>query len=297
VTAVAEPEADSREIIDLDSLSPEQISELFEQLQTRFPPPDGDELPTAIQALMRVMQEVQAIAKDGDFNERGVRYKFRGVDAVMKAVGPALRRHQLLPVPWVEDVRQGQYTTSGGSVMRDSVTFITYKIYGPRGDFVEARMAGEKANSSDKSVAQSQSVAYRQLWLQLLCIPTDEPDPDQTNPDRGDQAGYGAAAREANQPSRETLLETVATTSTELRTLLGAGEYDWLEWLAKCCQKDFSVNIVKVRTEDGPVEEIDLGKLRTNQLSILWNRLSGMLKDTKKKRAADEAMAMSDGDR
>jgi hypothetical protein len=289
VTAVAESDIATQPIvIDLDKFSDEQLAELFYRITERVNPDrNSDRKPTAIEALMMVMQEVQAIAKEGEFRETRkdgsqgpVKYKFRGVDAVMTAVGPSLRRHRLLPVPWVEEVRQGEYKTASGSVMRESVTFITYRIYGPRGDFVEARMAGEKSNSSDKSVAQSQSVAYRQLWLQLLCIPTDEPDPDNSNPERGSTQDH-AAAREADRPSRETLLSTVATLSTELQQAMGIGEYEYLEWLVNVLKQAFGVDITSKRTADGPVEEIDWTKLDTNQLHLAWVRLRKRLNQEK----------------
>lgn len=261
-------------------------------------PSFGDEPRPVHELLIDVMCAIQSIGKDEQFvNEKTGRtvYNFRGVDAVMQAVGPLLRKFRILPVPEVTKVEQRESTTKTGSVMRETLVHVTYHLRGPV-DVLDVQVVGEAADYGDKSVSKATSVAYRIMWLQLLCIPTGDPDPDLLNYERGigqavDRAGGGAAEREANQPSRETLLETVNTTSTELRTLLGAGEYEWLEWLAKVCQKDFGVNIIKVRTDDGPVEEIDLAKLRTNQLAILWNRLNGKLKEEKRNRAAEAVMS------
>ena len=50
-----------------------------------------DEKPTVIEALSKVMGDVQAVGKESRNSQQG--YAFRGVDAVMNAVGPALRRH------------------------------------------------------------------------------------------------------------------------------------------------------------------------------------------------------------
>src|SRR5690606_2912843 len=43
---------------------------------------------------------------------------------------------------------------------------------------------GEALDSGDKATAKAHSVAYRTFLLQALTIPTHEPDPDESSPER-----------------------------------------------------------------------------------------------------------------
>jgi hypothetical protein len=131
---------------------------------------------TAQQAILAVMNEVQAVAKTGRNTSQG--FNFRGIDAVMNAVGPAFRKHGLFIVPTVvSNVAELASTTTGKQVniVRLNVEFA---IYGQEGDPIVGCAYGEAADSSDKAGAKAHSVAYRTFLLQVLCLPTDEPDPD-----------------------------------------------------------------------------------------------------------------------
>ena len=55
------------------------------------------EKPTIFEVLSNVMNEVQSIGKDGYNNHQ--RYNFRGIDAVINAVGPVFRKHGVIAVP------------------------------------------------------------------------------------------------------------------------------------------------------------------------------------------------------
>ena len=50
----------------------------------------GDK-PTVHEALSKVMGEVQSVRKDG--RNQAQKFNFRGIDSVVNAVGPALRKH------------------------------------------------------------------------------------------------------------------------------------------------------------------------------------------------------------
>lgn len=138
-----------------------------------------------IEALGAVMGEVQAVGKTGRNTQQN--YSFRGIDAVVNAVGPALRKHGVVIVPIVEEanyreVEVGQKRT----LQRECTLRIRYRFHGPGGpeDFIEATVYGEALDSGDKATAKAHSVAYRTALLQALTIPTDEPDPDESSPER-----------------------------------------------------------------------------------------------------------------
>lgn len=142
-----------------------------------------DGKPTVIQAFNAVMREVTSVGKD-DYNEdQG--FRFRGVDAVVNAVGPACRKHGIVVVPRkVREHSVTQYTTKRGTVMTNRVVHIHYRVYGPRGDYFDGEAFGESADAGDKSMSKSQSVAERVFLLQAGLIPTGEPDPDSESHER-----------------------------------------------------------------------------------------------------------------
>lgn len=146
---------------------------------------------TVVQALSAVMAEVQSVAKKDRNAAQG--FNFRGIDAVVNAVGPALRQHGVVIVPLAEDAHYESFTTKGrdgkpGTPMRSVTLRIRWGMYGPEGDSIEAVTYGEAADAGDKAVPKAHSVAYRTLLLQALCIPTDEPDPDSQSYERGTHA-------------------------------------------------------------------------------------------------------------
>lgn len=134
------------------------------------------------EALSAVMADVRAVGKDG-YNEQQ-KFKFRGVDGVVNAVGPALREHVVLVTPRVLDKSYRDFETSRGALMHECIVEVEYTFTGPEGDTLVGSSLGESADSGDKATAKAMSVAYRTWWLQALCIPTDEPDPDETTVER-----------------------------------------------------------------------------------------------------------------
>lgn len=149
------------------------------------------EKPTVVEALSAVMGEVQAVGKTGRNTQQN--YNFRGVDAVVNAVGPALRTHGVVVVPIEASVLEERYTTKSGTAMKGVTATVTFRFYGPAGDFIDAQVCGESSDSGDKAVPKAHSVAYRTMLLQALCIPTDEPDPDE-------EAHERAAEKKAAKP-------------------------------------------------------------------------------------------------
>ena len=127
-------------------------------------------------ALSAVMGEVQAVGKNDHNNQQG--FSFRGIDAVVNAVGPALRRHGVLVLPRVVESTYGDFTTSRGTVMHTATLHVEFTFVGPDGSTLTCSAMGESADAGDKATAKAHSVAFRTALLQALCIPTHEPDPD-----------------------------------------------------------------------------------------------------------------------
>ena len=141
------------------------------------------ETPSIVQALSAVMNEVKAVTKDG--KNTFDKYNFRGIDGTMNAVGPALRNHGVIAVPMVTELEHGTATTGKGAVMTTVNLKMTVRWYGPAGDFIESITWGEAFDRGDKATAKAHSVAFRTAMLETLCLPTQEPDPDEFSYDRG----------------------------------------------------------------------------------------------------------------
>ena len=133
--------------------------------------------PNIYAALSSVMTDVLAVRKTGRNTDQN--YSFRGVDAVVNAVGPVLRKHHVLLLPELLDVSYRDVRTSRDKPAREVTVRVRYTFIGPAGDKIEVTVPGESMDNGDKGTAKAMSVAYRIALLQALCIPTDEPDPDE----------------------------------------------------------------------------------------------------------------------
>lgn len=137
---------------------------------------------TVFEAFAAAMNDVRAIEKADRNTQQN--FSFRGIDAVMQAVGPVLRKHNLFIIPTAKDIRSETYQTRNGASMRNVTVTMRYTVYGPDGDSFEGVSYGEAADAGDKAVSKAQSVAYRTFLLQSLTVPTGDPDPDASTHER-----------------------------------------------------------------------------------------------------------------
>lgn len=147
----------------------EQTTDLATEVTT-------EALPTVHQAWAAVMADLRELAK-GDRNQHQG-FNFRGIDAVMNAAGPSLRRHQVAVVPSHVDTRHRDVQTTKGKASRECIVVVTFTVYGPAGDSFTGMAPGESLDTGDKSTPKAMSVALRTFMLQALCLPTQDTDPD-----------------------------------------------------------------------------------------------------------------------
>lgn len=142
--------------------------------------------PVPIQeALAKVMASVSSVKKSD--RNTAQNFNFRGIDAVLNAVAPALREHGVVVIPTVMNheyatVEVGQRRT----LMAHVLLTVKYTFIGQAGDTLECVVLGEAMDSGDKAVAKAMSVAFRIALLQALALPTDEPDPDSYSYERSE---------------------------------------------------------------------------------------------------------------
>lgn len=140
-------------------------------------------LPTIVQALVAVKSDVGAVGKSERNQQQG--FQFRGIDAVLNAVSPALIAHGVIVAPVATSADFGTVEVgSRRTPMGHCRVNVTYRFYGPAGDHLDVQVAAESMDSGDKATAKAMSVAYRIALLQALSLPTDEPDPDSQSYER-----------------------------------------------------------------------------------------------------------------
>jgi hypothetical protein len=143
------------------------------------------EHPPIHQVLAAVMAEVRAVGKGEWHKSQAATFRFRGIDAVVNAVAPVLRKHEVVVFPSKSTASYRDVTTSQNKRAREVTVRVVYTFLGPAGDHLDVEVPGESMDMGDKGTAKAMSVAYRIALLQALCLPTDEPDPDHDAYERG----------------------------------------------------------------------------------------------------------------
>ena len=133
-------------------------------------------------AIQTVMNECGAVAKDSKNPQQG--YKYRGIDAVMNAINPALRKAGVFVVPEVLDYDCYERANNKGTCLLYSRVKVKYTFYAADGSFVTACVVGEGMDTGDKSMNKAMSAAFKYALFQTFCIPTEEMlDSEQDSPE------------------------------------------------------------------------------------------------------------------
>lgn len=142
-----------------------------------------EELPTVHQAIARVIAGMATVGKDQVNASQNFRY--RGIDDVLAALKPELGRHGVVIVPEVEERVAEQRATARGGVLFVTHLRVRYRIYGPRGDHVEAVTWGEGTDSGDKATNKAMTGAYKYMLFEVFAVagPQGESDADGSHPD------------------------------------------------------------------------------------------------------------------
>lgn len=148
------------------------------------PDPNGyEDMPVHL-AWLKVRAEIKSIAKDREF--QGQNWKFRGIEDALNAFGPVTLRHGVNVVPYRVESSFRDARTSTGKPTRECTIKTTYRIYGPRGDYLEAEAVGESLDSGDRGSSKAQSVALRELLFGAGLMPTGDPTVDMSTVERGE---------------------------------------------------------------------------------------------------------------
>ena len=124
------------------------------------------------EAISQTMKDV-GIVKKGDYNTFD-KYKFRGIDAVMNALNPAMTKNGIFVIPEVLEHNQEERQSRKGDLMIYTTCKVRYTFYAADGSNVQAVVVGEAMDRSDKSTNKAMSAAFKYACFQTFCIPTEE---------------------------------------------------------------------------------------------------------------------------
>ena len=129
------------------------------------------------ESISAVMADVGAIGKNTRNTQQG--FMFRGIDAVMNALQPAMLKNHIFVVPEVLDQTREERQSSKGGTLLYSILRMRYTFYAEDGSNVSAVVVGEGMDSGDKASNKAMSIAFKYACFQVFCIPTEEmKDPD-----------------------------------------------------------------------------------------------------------------------
>lgn len=125
----------------------------------------------------KIMGEIGAIGKNQKNTQQN--FMFRGIDAVMNGINPALVKYGVFVVPQVLEQSREERLTSNNKKLIYSICKMQFSFYADDGSHVDAVTIGEGMDSGDKATNKAMAIAFKYACFQVFCIPTEEmKDPD-----------------------------------------------------------------------------------------------------------------------
>ena len=129
------------------------------------------------ESINAVMSDIGAVGKTSKNQQQG--FMFRGIDAVMNAINPALVKNKVFIVPEIIEQTREERTNTKGTVLIYSMCKIKYTFYAEDGSNISCVVIGEGMDTGDKATNKAMSIAFKYACFQVFCIPTEEmADPD-----------------------------------------------------------------------------------------------------------------------
>lgn len=166
----------------------------------------GENAPKIYAAIGAVMNDIGAVGKNdkNDFDK----YKYRGIDAVMNALSPAMVKNHVFVIPEVMDCNREERANKNGGTMIYTTVTVKYTFYTDDGSNVSAVVIGEAMDRSDKSTNKAMSAAFKYACFQTFCIPTEEM--KDSEEETLEPAPRQEQARQKQAyPSREEMMKTI----------------------------------------------------------------------------------------
>ena len=151
------------------------------------------------EAICSTMEDVGVVTKN-DTNKFD-KYKYRGIDAVMNALNPAMRKNGIFVVPEVLEHHQEERTSNEGKMLIYTTCKVRYTFYSKDGSSICAVVVGEAMDRSDKSTNKAMSAAFKYACFQTFCIPTEEMMDTEEESNEPEPKTPQRASQKATQPS------------------------------------------------------------------------------------------------
>lgn len=185
-------------------------------------------------AIADTMKDVGAVGKDSTNTTQG--FKYRGIDAVMNALNPAMAKHGIFVAPEILEQTREERTNSRGTTLIYSICKIKYTFYADDGSSVSATVIGEGMDSGDKATNKAMSIAFKYACFQVFCIPTEE----MSDPDAESHEVKPKAQPKAQQQAEpQAPQQTNGTTPNQAPNLATARQMQAIKNLAKKANDDY----------------------------------------------------------
>lgn len=207
--------------------------------------------PMIYKAISDVMADIGAVGKNQRNQQQG--FMFRGIDAVMNAINPALVKHHVFVVPEILEQSREERTTKTGNHLIYSICRIKYTFYAEDGSSITAVTIGEGMDSGDKATNKAMAIAFKYACFQVFCIPTEEmKDPDE---EKHEVTGERDKPKQPNNnefvgiPEINQILEEIKRTGVNLSVILEMYQITELKYMTlvefKSCMKKFKATPTK----------------------------------------------------
>lgn len=153
-------------------------------------------------AICGVMEDIGAVGKNDINKTQG--FKYRGIDAVMNALSPAMVKHKVFCVPELLDQTREERRTAKGNSLIYSICRMRYRFYTTDGSHIEAVTVGEGMDSGDKATNKAMAIAFKYACFQTFCIPTEElmDDPDKESPEASEKKKEARKIKQEPVPNK-----------------------------------------------------------------------------------------------
>lgn len=131
------------------------------------------------ESICACMNDIGAVGKTSKNQTQG--FMFRGIDAVMNAINPALVKNKVFVVPQIIEQQREERKNAKGTTLIYSICTVKYTFYAEDGSSVDCIVIGEGMDTGDKATNKAMSIAFKYACFQVFCIPTEEmkeADPD-----------------------------------------------------------------------------------------------------------------------
>lgn len=125
-----------------------------------------------LKAIHGVTDDLSRIGLGKDRRNPQQGYMYRGIDDLMDLLSPLLVKHYLLILPSIIDRELRIGETQRGGQLFHTILRVRYRLVCiVDGSEIELESMGEAFDTFDKSLGKALSYAWKQLMIQLFCIP------------------------------------------------------------------------------------------------------------------------------